>query len=417
MPAHLPLDGQGGPLTVPAATVDFWQRYHAGWHVLAGVGLGLVGVFAAVGGNLPTAHRTATVGLLVALLLWYAAVGVPAMKRARDRRGVGYFAGVLILLGGVYTMAPAAAFLLLILSPQIFAMIQRWRTRLVVLVLLFGEVAGAALVRRGFTAATLGQITVTALVPLVFAIMAGAYITGIIAQSRHRATLIDELTRTREDLAAQRHAAGVHAERERLAAEIHDTLAQGFTSILMLTQSARVLLDRSPCAVVAGSLDLIESTARENLAEARALVAALAPPDLADHTLADALIRLAERHTRDTGVPASVTVHGVTTGLAPETNVVLLRATQEALSNVGRHAAASEVRIELSYDAATAAVAVVDNGRGFDPRRISGGYGLKGLRSRAAAFGGTCSVWSRPGAGTTVRVELPRLGRAAAVQS
>jgi signal transduction histidine kinase len=400
-------------LTSPVSAVDFWVRYRAGWHVLAGAVFLLVGVFVAVDDATTPARRLAALGLLAALLGWYAVVGTRALRcagdRLGDRLGLGYFAGVLVMLAVVYAMTMTAAFLLFALSPQVFVMVRRWRTRLTLQFLLYGEVAAVTVVRHGFTGAALGRIAVEVLLPMVFALLIGAYITGIVEQSRDRGALIDELTRTREELAAERHAAGVHAERERLAAEIHDTLAQGFTSILMLTQAARVALDRaSPPGAVATQLDLVERTARENLAEARALVAALSPPDLADRTLADALVRLAERHTRDTGVPVSVAVDGPPAGPAPETDVVLLRAAQEALSNIGRHAAASAVRIELSHDAGTAAVAVIDDGRGFDPGGVSGGYGLLGVRNRATAFGGTCSVRSSPGAGTTVRVELPR---------
>jgi signal transduction histidine kinase len=392
-----------------ASAVDFWHRYRAGWHVLAGAVLLLVGVFVAANAHIGPGRRAVAVGLLVALLGWYAVVGTRALGHPDgDRTGVVYFTGVLVLTAGVYPIAMMTAFLLFAFSPQGFVMVGRWRTRLVVQFLLFGEAAVAAVYHSGFTRTGLGEIAVTVGVPMVFALLIGGYISGIIDQSSDRATLIDELTRTRAELAAERHTAGVRAERERLAAEIHDTVAQGFTSILMLTQAARAGLNRSPGGVAA-QLDLVEQTARENLAEARALVAALAPPDLADRTLADALVRLAERHTRDTGVPVTVTVHGPSPSLAAETNVVLLRAAQEALSNVGRHAAASAVRIELSQQAGTATVAVIDDGRGFDPQAISGGYGLLGLHRRATAFGGTCSVRSSPDAGTTVRVELPRL--------
>jgi signal transduction histidine kinase len=407
-------------LTAATGTVDFWQRYRAGWHVLAGAAFLLVGAFIAANQALPVEHRAVTIGLFVVLAGWYATVGVRAVRYdcGGDRLGVIYFAGALILLVAIYWVAVPAAFLLFAFTPQVFVMIHRWRTRLIVLFLLYGEVAAATLNNRGASGETLGLIAVTVLVPMIAGLLMGGYITGIIEQSRRRAILIEELTRTQEELAAQRHAAGVHAERERLAAEIHDTLAQGFTSILMLTRSTRVLLDHSaPPDSVAASLELVERTARENLAEARALVAALAPPDLVDRTLADALTRLAERHTRDTGVPVTVAVHGSPTGLAQETNVVLLRAVQEALSNIGRHAAASQVRVELSYGAQTASVAIVDDGRGFDPEQESGGYGLAGLRSRAAALGGTCSVGSAPNTGTSVVVELPRPDQSRPTQS
>jgi signal transduction histidine kinase len=237
------------------------------------------------------------------------------------------------------------------------------------------------------------------------ALLLGAYITGIIRQSVKRAELIEELTRTRAALAHERHEAGVRAERERLAAEIHDTLAQGFTSILMLAQAARAALARDPEATDR-QLDLVERTARDNLFEARALVYALAPPDLTDRGLVDALRRLAARHIRDTGVPVNLSVAGEPTVAAPDNDVVLLRAVQEALANVRKHAGAGTVQIELSYWDGRAAVTVTDDGRGFDPAEVTEGYGLTGIRSRAAAFGGTCTIRSTVGGGTTISVEL-----------
>src|SRR5581483_7402476 len=207
-------------------------------------------------------------------------------------------------------------------------------------VALYGQIAGWTVYHLGFSLHTVGMIGLWVLVPLGFAIMIGGFITGIIRQSRGRAELIDELQRTRDELAGERHEAGVRAERERLAAEIHDTLAQGLTSILMLAQAARVALDRDRASVEA-QLDLVEHAARENLAEARALVASLTPPDLAERSLVEALVRLGARHTRDTGVPVEVRASGRPASSAPGTDVVLLRAAQEALTNVRRHAEAS----------------------------------------------------------------------------
>jgi signal transduction histidine kinase len=86
---------------------------------------------------------------------------------------------------------------------------------------------------------------------------------------------------------------------------------------------------------------------------------------------------------------------------------VLLRAAQEALTNIRRHAAATSVRIELGRDAGRATLAVTDDGQGFDPASIPEGFGLSGLRSRASTFGGQCVVDSQPGRGTTVRLLLP----------
>jgi signal transduction histidine kinase len=260
--------------------------------------------------------------------------------------------------------------------------------------------------RAGVSRYTLAMVGVTVLVPMTVTILVGAYLTGIREQNRKRAALIEELTRTRAALERAGHEAGVHAERERLAAEIHDTLAQGFTSILMLAQVARTTLLRDPTAAD-GQLDILEKTARENLAEARSLIAASAPVDLTGRGLADALDRLAARHARDTGTRVEVSIVGERSGTSTGTDIALLRTAQEALANVAKHAAATAVRIELRQDPDLMALAVTDDGQGFDPATVRGGYGLLGMRTRASSLGGTCTVRSVPGQGSTVRVELP----------
>ena len=126
-----------------------------------------------------------------------------------------------------------------------------------------------------------------------FSLFYGRWVSRIIAQSAERAEIIDQLEATRAELSAAQHEAGRMAERQRLSADIHDTLAQGFTSILMLIQAAQADLDGShPRA--GKHLDLAARTARENLAEARALVADLAPAQLEGATLPDALRRLSQ---------------------------------------------------------------------------------------------------------------------------
>ncbi len=395
--------------------VDFWQRYRAGWHLMSAASVVLVSAYAFVDVE-GTRQRVTVLALLAAVLGWYALVGAAALREPNGRRALLYFAGVFVLLNGVYAITMAAAYLLFMLNPQLFSMIHVWRLRIIVMLVLYGQIAVWTVVHAGLTPLTWAMLGVYVLAPMVFSVLIGVFIDGIIRQSRQRADLITELLRTRAELAAERHEAGVYAERERLASEIHDTLAQGFTSILMLTQAARVGMVKSPGGVLV-QLDLIERAARENLAEARALVAALTPPDLADNGLVEALGRLAERHTRDTGVPVAVTADGVRDtdhrgGGTPEAwsgarrpgaDVVLLRAAQEALTNIRRHADATKIRIEYVGGEIT----IIDDGRGFDPSTVQEGYGLPGLRNRAAAYGGTATVQSKPGTGTTVRVSLP----------
>src|SRR5262249_48490561 len=145
--------------------------------------------------------------------------------------------------------------------------------------------------------------------------------------------------------------AGVLAERERLAKEIHDTLAQGFTSVLLLIEAAKAgTCERDQAA--RAHLDEARRTAMDNLAEARALVAALPPPQLRDASLPDALGGLIDRFEAETGLDARFTVTGAPRRLTPNEEVVLLRVTQEALANVRKHASgAGRLGSVLAYGA------------------------------------------------------------------
>ena len=260
-------------------------------------------------------------------------------------------------------------------------------------------------------------------VALIFSVLLGWWITRVIEQSRQRAELIEELRRTRDELAAAHHEQGVTAERERMAREIHDTLAQGFLSIVTLAQAVQARMAKSLGqngveTIASGSnpsgelerIALIETVARENLAEARALVAAFAPVDLDGVPLADAVRRVAERFAELTGTAVDVEVSGSLTGLGRTAEVVALRAVQEALANVRRHARASRVSVAVVADGPSARVEVTDDGVGFAPAEADG-FGLAGMRDRVAAVGGQVEVVSEPGRGTRLVVRIPGEGR------
>jgi len=195
------------------------------------------------------------------------------------------------------------------------------------------------------------------------------------------------------------------AERERLAGEIHDTIAQGFTSIVMLTQAVQAAIDTDP-ALASRQLAQVIQTARENLDEARALVAGLAPAMLASGTLAQALARLTDRAADELGITAAFEVNGSPRSLGTGTEVVLLRVCQEALSNVRKHAQARQAQVRLRYAEGRVCLEVADDGVGFDPESLNGGYGLRGMRARAVDIGGNFTLRSAPGAGTSISVEV-----------
>ncbi|MFH8255715.1 sensor histidine kinase [Streptomyces roseolus] len=245
--------------------------------------------------------------------------------------------------------------------------------------------------------------------PLLGAAVAVATVLGYQAlyrESEGRRRLIEELITTRAELAAAERHAGTLAERERLAREIHDTLAQGLSSIQLLLRAAeRALPEGSPAA---GHIDRARRAAQENLAEARRFVRALAPPDLERGSLAAALERLCEPGA---GPRVRFSVSGTPVELPTPYEVALLRIAQSALGNTVRHASASRAEITLSFMDASVTLDVVDDGRGFDPASVrpssDGGFGLPAMRSRAESLGGTFTVESGPGQGTAVAVSLP----------
>ncbi|WP_330292340.1 sensor histidine kinase [Streptomyces sp. NBC_00576] len=244
---------------------------------------------------------------------------------------------------------------------------------------------------------------VFALVTLVFSVALGSWVIKVMEQSQERAELIAELDTSRLELSRLSTAHGALTERERMAREIHDTLAQGFTSLLMLTQAVEAELDHD-LPQARRHLSLMTETARQNLAEARALVAGGAPADLEGASLPDALRRLAARNE------AALTVTGSARPLPPGPEVVALRACQEALANARKHAGSgATVAIELTYEEGRIALSVRDEGSGFDMDAVRSGYGLAGLSARATEAGGTVRVRSAPGEGTTVTVLLPAL--------
>lgn len=236
-------------------------------------------------------------------------------------------------------------------------------------------------------------------------------IMGVLTQvMMHEAERRGELIRQLEVVSAERdeahRQAGVLAERERLSHEIHDTLAQGFTSLLMIIQAADSTVEKDP-ATTHERLALAERTARESLAEARSLVAALAPAALQGMPLDLAIARVTARIGEELGVAAEARILGTPRELPADVQVVLLRATQESLANVRKHAAAASVDVTLHYREHSVLLEVGDDGTGFTAESGDGSFGLRGMRARVEQVSGTLEVQSAPGAGTTVRVEIP----------
>lgn len=244
---------------------------------------------------------------------------------------------------------------------------------------------------------------------LGYALWFGTWFERIIDQSWERYTLIERLRRSQEEAARLSEQTGALSERERLAREMHDTLAQGFTSIIALTQAVESELDSDP-ATARRHLALMRETAAENLAETRAMVAARQSVRLDDEGLDASIRRISERLGRELDISVTAEVTGAPEELPNDLQICLLRTAQEALANVRKHAAARSARVTLAYTDVGVVLTVADNGRGFDAALPVRGNGLANMRHRAESVDGVLEIDSTPDDGTTVRLVLPHDG-------
>lgn len=390
------------------APESVWVRTIVGWHIAFWL---LMAITAAsvVLGPATAPQKLAGAAALTVLAVAYLLIGMDDDRARRPPWTSVYLATLVGCVAVVMWLPLDVAFILFIAYPQVWFFSDRPRHGVIWTAVLTAAATVALLLRFGWSVEVLRDVGPSMFISLLFSLLLGLWIARVIDQSQERADLIAELERARAELAAAHHAAGVVAERERMAQEIHDTLAQGFTSIVALAQAGRAQLSRDPHGAAA-RLDVIEATARENLAEARALVAAFAPVGLDAGTLADALTRLTDRFTAETGLPVALDLTGAPDAVARDSEVVLLRAAQEALANVRRHAGARSVRLRLAASVGaqgpTVSVEVIDDGQGFDPSAGTG-FGLSGMRHRVEGAGGSVELESAPGRGTRVLVTVP----------
>jgi signal transduction histidine kinase len=199
-------------------------------------------------------------------------------------------------------------------------------------------------------------------------------------------------------------------ERNRMAREIHDTLAQGFTGIVLQLEAAEQAINEDTAEALA-HLDRARELARESLNEARRSVWALRPQTLEQSSLLDTLRHRVEKFTKDTGIPAKFTSNNANYALPAEKENALLRVCQEALTNVQRHARASQVEVSLGFENDMVTLSVRDDGSGFDPEAPrENRFGLISMRERVRLLGGTLEIKSEKGKGTSLEVRIPLTG-------
>ncbi|MEU0601164.1 sensor histidine kinase [Streptomyces sp. NPDC006393] len=250
--------------------------------------------------------------------------------------------------------------------------------------------------------------------PPVVAVLATAVFTHMDRQATRQAALIHDLVRTRRELAATERREGTLAERQRLAMEIHDTVAQSLSSQRMLLQAADRLWDGDP-GRAREHVRSAASIAEHSLAEARRFVHDLAPADLAEGGGLEAALRgLASRETTAARTVTCVVDGALAPGALPDrVRSALLRIAQGALANVREHSGATRAALTLTHLGDQVRLDIADNGRGLDPaalpERAEGvrGHGLPAIRARVGQLGGTLTIESAPGEGTVVSAAVP----------
>ena len=240
------------------------------------------------------------------------------------------------------------------------------------------------------------------------------YIHRANRDSAVRARLVTQLDEAQRDLAARAREDGAQEERQRLARDIHDTLAQGFTSVIKHLEAIELSF-AAPGMTTDGTLDHArphlehaQAVSRESLAEIRRLVWALRPPQLDEESLGAAIERFVIQWSNTSGIGAECTV-GPLPPLRPDADVLFLRATQESLSNVARHANADHVSVSIHCVDDLVLLSVEDDGRGFADADtiVAGRMGIVGMRERVRPFGGRVLIDSDGGRGTSLTVAVP----------
>lgn len=383
---------------------EFWYRIWCAYVVGGCVATAVLVV--ALRHLYPGGYTWAAVAALAGLLAWAAPLRRRRTEpewfyhRAVTRNSVLFVAGVLVIFGAAAWCAEPAVASILVVYALIYMSLPVRPAMIVA-----AAVSFTPLILSLESGVDLPMGLTISVIAVVFNPPIGATITLAIDRGEQLAVLLDELERSRADVARLSREAGSAAERTRLAREIHDTLTQGFAGIAALSQAVESELDDDP-DTARRHVALIDATARENLIEARAMVETLTPPDLGAGSLADTVRRRCRRLTDETGIEVDLHVDSAVPQLDTGTEVVLLRAAQETLANIRKHSRADSVRVDLFRTTSGVRLTVSDNGIGFDGGG-NGGFGLAGLRSRADDIGATVTVASTPGEGTRVEIEVP----------
>ncbi|WP_328412582.1 sensor histidine kinase [Streptomyces violaceus] len=385
------------------STADaFWttslRRWNAVcWLLFTVMAVGLVAI------DRPGGSKYVALVLLGGVMVSYAVLyRFPANPVVRPQV---YLSVLVVALGGLAYLRSNYAALFMVTLPHYWLFGRTPRASVVFLGLATAAtLAGSVLREDGWTVEFFTETLVSTVLVVGVGVLIGLWAHSVVGQSAERARLITELEETQARLSEAHQRQGAADERERLAREIHDTLAQGFASIIVLAEAARAGLDSEP-ARSAQQLRSIESTARENLAEARELVGSpQRAGQAAAGSVAQTLRRTLDRFAEDTGLTVDAELADLECD--QQTRIALLRCTQESLANVRKHAGASTVGVVLARQPDGVELEITDDGTGFVVAESSG-FGLDGMRKRLAELGGRLTVTSSVGDGTRVLALIP----------
>ncbi|MCS5734410.1 sensor histidine kinase [Herbiconiux daphne] len=397
------------------------------WHVAVAVTLVVVAVLVVLNPAEPAWTTPAAIGVLAAFGAFYFTVGRRGLCESPWATPLQVAVIATAVVG--CALSPNVATIQCIAFPLIWTLSAGpgMRRAIVASTIMAVGVALALAVSFGWGIEALAQASVIEFVSLALGIGIGVWFTTELRKGGENTRLLAELTAAQGQLAALHREAGATAERERLARELHDTIAQNLTSLVMLAQRGQNRVGDD--AGVRDDLELIEQVARDALNEARALVAATAPVGV-EGGLAAALRRLVATFERETRIDITTELDDVG-GLPRDHEVVLLRCAQEALANVRKHAGARHVRLTLARvarfsggeaDAADARtgdegapgtaggirLTVSDDGVGIAaPIPTDSGFGLDGMHARLALVGGSLRVARGAGGGTDLVATVP----------
>jgi signal transduction histidine kinase len=365
-----------------------------------------------------------TAGIAVAAVGWIAWMATLHPRwTERPRLRQVYFVGLAAFIVALTVRSPWFAFFTWFGFMEAFRCLSgAWRwIGCAVIALAFGIAQGG-----GFHRPTIASVAIWILLACVDVVLVGLFVLlgqkseeqnqarkqmiAELAQANQRLEeMMAENTGLQAQLLTQAREAGVGDERQRMAREIHDTLAQGLTGIITQLEAAQQTASEPERE---RRIDNAERLARDSLAGARRSVQALRPQALEDRKLPDALADEVTRWTATSGVLAEVRTTGDPQALHPEVEVTLLRVAQEALANVAKHAGAAHAWVTLSYMEDVVTLDVRDDGVGFDraePSPADGGFGLIAMRQRVNRLAGQLEIESEPGAGTAVSASLPAI--------